>query len=125
MTVTNFPGLTPTSRSFKPGDFANAKFRANSGAEFRILYGSKRTGMELQLQFQNITDAQANSILNHYDTAKGTYEVFSVPAAVKAGSSASIDPPASSKWRYKDAPQLNSVYPGVSSVTVNLIAATV
>ena len=54
-----FPALSPTSRDFKPGDFAVKTYNAQSGAEVRILYGDTRTNMELALSYDNISYTQA------------------------------------------------------------------
>ena len=130
MTI-DFPKIPPTSRSFTPGDYANTKFRAVSGAEFRIQYGSKPTGMKMQLQYANITDAQAEKFIKHFYQQSGTFKSFVfVDAAdgAKAGWAGTSNALGAefydSDWRYEDPPQLQSVYPGVSTVTVNLIAAT-
>ena len=61
-----FPSLTPSSRAFSPGNFPVKTFRAQSGAETRILYGSKRTGMGMSLTYKNVTDSQAEQFLDHY-----------------------------------------------------------
>ena len=126
-----FPTIPPTGRTFDPGDFSNTKYKANSGAEFRILYGSKRTGMKVQLSYQNITDAQAELFLDHYDSMQGTFQQFELTDGangMKAGWEGNGDAIGAvawgSQWRYERAPQLQSVYPGVSTVTVNLIGAT-
>lgn len=123
-----YPQLTPSARSFDAGDFANKKYSAQDGAEFRILYGDKRVGMKLQLTYSNITDAQADAFINHYHEVKGTYEQFDVGPASRNGYEGSFETFGAvwwgSQWRYESAPQLQSVYPGVSTVTVSLIAAT-
>ena len=126
-----FPAIPPTGRTFDPGDFANTKYRANSGAEFRILYSSKRTGMRVQLSYQNITDAQAELFLDHYHSMQGTFQQFELTDGVngmKAGWEGNSDAIGAvmwgSQWRYERAPELQSVYPGVSTVTVNLVGAT-
>ena len=127
-----YPTIPPSGRSFIPGDFANAKYQAQDGAEFRILYGDKRVGMKLQLEYANITDAQAESFLDHYHEVQGTFQQFEFVnggEGAKAGWAGNLDALGAvqwgSKWRYEGPPQLRSVYPGVSSVTVNLIAATI
>ena len=127
-----FPSIPPTGRVFDPGDFANTKYRSNSGAEFRILYGSKRTGMKMQLSYQNITDAQAEQFLDHFHSMQGTFQQFELTDGANSiksgwkGSSNAIGAVAwGSQWRYESAPQLTSVYPGVSTVTVNLIGVTI
>lgn len=129
--MANFPSIKPSGRVFDPGDFANRKYEANSGAEFRILYGSKRTRMKLQLSYQNITDAEAQEFLDHFHAQKGTFGQFEFTdglTAAKSGWEGSGDALGAvawgSQWRYESAPQLTSVYPGVSTVTVNLIGAS-
>lgn len=56
-----FPALSPTSRDFKPGDFAVKTYNAQSGAEVRILYGDTRTNMELALSYDNIPTPKRSS----------------------------------------------------------------
>ena len=123
-----FPQLKPTSRSFDAGDFSNKKYNAQNGAEFRILYGDKRVGMKLQLTYSNITDADASQFIDHYHNMQGTYQQFDIGLNAKGGWQAGTAYIGAvfwgSQWRYESPPQLQSVYPGVSSVTVNLKAAT-
>ena len=81
---------------------------------------------------QNITDAQAELFLDHYHSMQGTFGQFALvdgANGMKAGWKGNGDAIGAemwgSRWRYERAPQLQSVYPGVSTVTVNLIAATI
>ena len=67
-----FPNLTPTSRSFESGDYPVKTFKSQNGAEVRILYGDKRTNMKLSLSYANITDAEAEQFLDHFDEVQGT-----------------------------------------------------
>ena len=124
-----FPELVPTSRSYNPGDFANKKYSAQDGAEFRILYGDKRVGMTLKLSYRNITDQQAQLFVDHFHETKGTFEQFDLGAAARGGWAGSHFTLGAiwwgSQWRYDSPPQLESVYPGVSSVSVSLKAATI
>ncbi len=66
-----FPSLTPTARQFDPGDYPIKTFNAQSGAEVRILYGNQRTKMKLSLSFANITDANAELFIDHFDEVDG------------------------------------------------------
>lgn len=119
-----FPSLQPTTRAYDGGDFPVRTYRAQSGAEARILYGSRRTGMTLDLAFENITDAQAEQFLDHYDETKGTYRTFTLPTAVLtgwSGNSDAIDAATGNSWRYDGAPSVASVRPGISSVQVKLV----
>ena len=121
-----FPALTPTSRSFDPGDYPVKTFKSQSGSETRILYGSERTNIKMQLSYANITDADAELFLNHFDEVQGTFQTFSIggTASTKGGwkgDGVSLSAVGSNNYRYESAPQLTQVRPGISTVTVNLI----
>jgi hypothetical protein len=49
-----YPAYAPTSRSFNAGDYQYKTFKSQNGKEVRILYGDKRTGMTLDLGYDNI-----------------------------------------------------------------------
>ena len=128
-----FPALVPSSRSFSPGDFSVKKIRSQSGEETRIRYGSKRTGMRLTLNYKNISDVDAASLILHYqDEAEGTYKTFTVVMATLAGfyGGTTTEHPGSNimninnvgnKWRYAGPPKMVNVSPGISNVQVNLV----
>ena len=120
-----FPALTPSKRSFNPGDFPIKKFRAQSGEETRVLYGSKRTGMKMSLTYRNVTDAQAEEFLDHYHEMKGTFTTFDIAAESKGGWTGNGDAIGASDWdnayRYSGPPQITQIKEGVSHVHVNLI----
>jgi hypothetical protein len=119
-----FPALQPTSRSFSPGNFPVKTFNAQSGAEVRILYGSERTKMTLSLGYENITDAEAQLFVDHFDEVQGTYGVFDIASKALigwSGDASTLDTIGNNSWRYDSAPSLSSIRPGLSSVTVELI----
>jgi len=74
-----FPSIAPTSRAFDPGDYPIKTFKSQSGAETRILYGSERTNVKLQLSYANIGDASAELFVRHFDETKGTFSTFTLP----------------------------------------------
>lgn len=120
-----FPTLQPTSRNFDPGNYPVKTFQAQSGAEIRILYGSKRVKQSLSLSYENITDSQAEQFVTHFDDVLGTYETFSLPSAVRAGwgaTASTLDAVAGAAWRYDNPPEITSVKPGISTVQVSLVA---
>lgn len=120
-----FPTLTPTSREFTPGSWPIKSYNSQSGAEVRILYGSQRTNAKLSLGYENVTDANAQLFVDDFAANIGTLRTFTLPSAVRngwSGSAATLDAPPGTKWRYEGEPQLRSVRPGRSSVTVNLVA---
>lgn len=119
-----FPSLAPTSRNFNPGDYPIRQFRSQSGAEIRILYGDSRTGMTLELSYENIADTDAELFLTHYNDVKGTYNTFTLPSAAKegwSGTSGAVDVSGLNAWRYSEAPAITAIRPGISSVRVQLI----
>ncbi len=126
----NFPQLVPTGRSYTGGDFPVKVYKAQDGAEVRILYGDKRTGMTLQLLYQNLADADAALFFAHYQSVQGTYQPFllgdGTGTAAKEGWTGGGEYIGAtywgSQWRYTQSPLLTSVGPGRSSVTVNLTA---
>ena len=120
--------LVPSARQYDPGDWPVKTFKAQNGAEVRILYGSKRTGMKLQLKYDNIRDQDAELFLQHFNDRKGTFLSFhfsvAQPAAKKgwAGDPSVLGAAAAGNaWRYAEAPAITNVRPGRSSVTVNLV----
>jgi hypothetical protein len=120
-----YPTIRPTARSFSAGDYPVKTFKAQSGAEVRILYGSKRTGMTIELTYQNIADSLADDFVAHYDEVKGQFGTFALPSELRAGwggSQSALDATGTGvTWRYAEAPSISSVRPGISSVQVQLV----
>ena len=124
-----FPTLAPSSRSYTGGDWPIASFQSQNGSEARILYGNRRVGHTLSLEYKNITDTEAESFFTDYYAQKGTYTTFALPQPItnNAGKGWSGDQNffkagSGVKWRYAEPPQLTSVYPGVSTVRIKLVA---
>ena len=121
-----FPTLAPSSRNFSPGNYQVKTFKAQSGAETRILYGSKRTGMKLALSYKNISDANAELFLDHFDDMKGTYTTFNIPLpGARSGWEGNTDAlganASGNAYRYAAPPKVTQVKPGISNVQVNLV----
>lgn len=123
--MANFPAIKPASRSYSPGNYPIRDYTALNGAVWKRLFGSKRSGMTLSLEFRNIDDAVAAQILDHYDGQAGTYYGFGIPSVLYAGMGGSLQSaaaiPQDVKWVYASAPDVQSVFPGVSTVTVELV----
>lgn len=120
-----YPTLQPTRRSFGAGDYPIKTFKAQSGAEVRILYGSKRSGMTIDLSYDNITDQQADDFIAHYDEVKGIFITFTLPTQLVSGwkgDAAALTASSSGiQWRYAEAPSITNNRPGYSSVEVRLV----
>lgn len=119
-----FPNLTPTAREYESGNYPVKAFKSQSGVETRILYGDARTGMQLKLTYDNISDAQSEQFLTHFEEVKGTFNTFTLPAATLTGwegSTAGLDASGLNRWRYDGPPSVSNVRPGLSSVRVSLL----
>jgi hypothetical protein len=117
-----------------PGDFAGKVFRSQSGIEARVQYGNKAFDKTMDLEYNNITEANAALIFDHYLACNGTLYYFGLLAKPKSGNETfHINDQTSStsnrysatpfglKYRYAEPPQFNSVKSGRMSVTVKLI----
>ena len=127
MPEVDFPALVPSSRSYQPGVFPETKFEAQNGAVVRVRYGNQRTNSRLTLTFSNITDANAALVLQNYvDVTKaGNYAAFTVNN-VAAGASDSLTPwiretNSALKWKYASPPSVQSVKPGLSTVSCEFV----
>jgi len=120
-----FPGIKPSSRSFKLGNYPTKVYRAASGATVKRAFGNRPFGYELELAFENISDATAVQILDHYDATQGGFERFTLPAELFAGMATAltgkIQSPALIKWEYAGAPEVQSSIVGRSSVTLSFV----
>ena len=121
--TTAFPAICPTSRTFTPGDYAAKRFTAINGAGTTRLYGSKPFDSTLQLQFL-LNDSDLQSLLSCWNDAYGTYGTLDLPENVLVGVSGDVQNEIASSlnWRWAERPSVQSVLPGRSRVTVNLVA---
>ena len=131
-TVRPFPNIKPASRSYTPGSYPQTEFVAQNGAKSVIRYGNKKTDAKLSLGFSNITDSQANEILDLYDTVNSVYDYISFSTT---NGLAGIDnnglifkvdeaDPSGVKLRYRfdGPPTVTSVKPGISNVQCKFVA---
>lgn len=120
-----FPAIKPTTRAFKLGSFPVKTYRSLSGATVKRAFGNRAYGFELQLGFENITDATTEQLLAHYNGSSGGFERFTLPADLFAGMTDSlrgyIQAPANIRWEYAGAPEVESVFTGRSRVSITLI----
>ena len=122
----DFPDIAPSSRQYEPGNWAVRNYNSMSGAEIRLRYGDKRFNAKLTLQYQNIADTDADDFLAHYEEQFGTYKAFTLPGTVSQGVTAGwtgstyIPNQTTMKFRYSGPPVVDSIRPGVSTVSVEL-----
>ena len=120
-----FPGIKPSRRSFKPGQYPVKVYRAASGATVKRAFGNRAYGYELQVSFENIADTVAAQILDHYDVTQGGFSRFTLPAELFVGMDATltgqIQAPTQIAWEYSGPPEVQSGIPGRSSVSLSFI----
>jgi len=125
-----FPSLKPTSRSFEPGVYPQRSFRTLSGALVRRTFGNSPFGARLEMEFANISDNDALTILNHYRTQTSQNKRFKIDTSTATNPLAGIDNATlvsvasgsadNLRWEYAEAPKVRSVFFGRSTVTVSL-----
>ena len=119
--------LVPSTRSYSPGDYPQLEFEAQNGVKTVIRYGKYRTGATLTLGFNNISDADAATILLHYEEVQSVWgEVNFAGTGVIEGAASNITSffveRVELKWKYDGPPQVESVYPGRSNVQCKFVA---
>jgi hypothetical protein len=124
-----FPAIVPTSRTYVPPRWPVTEARAQSGAVSTRLWGSLPGDGLLNLGYANITDASAALFIDAHRLARGPVIALVMPAEVFAGAAGALAAAISAAntgltWHFPqdDPPRVDSVIPGRSSVTVNLIA---
>lgn len=117
-----FPSVEPTSRVWSPGVRAQSIYESIDGIEVRFLHGERVTKQRLALTFENITEAQGESITDHYAANGTTYGTFDLPSQVFAGQgSYDYTNESNNAWRYAGPPQVTYVRPGYQSVSIELL----
>jgi len=123
----SFPALVPTGRSYTPGVFPEQQFQSQNGSVIRVRYGNQRYSSSLSLTFANISDGNAASILQNYVNVMNddNYVEFTTDN-VAAGASPVLVPwiretNSLLKWKYASPPSVQSVKPGLSTVTCEFI----
>jgi hypothetical protein len=105
-----FPGIKPAERSFRLGQYPVKSYRALSGATVKRAFGNRAYGYELQLSFNNISDAVTSQLIDHYNATSGGFERFTLPAELFVGMSSTlaskIQSPTQIKWEYTNPPEV-------------------
>ena len=136
--IRDFPNIKPASRSYTPGSYPQVEFVAQNGAKTVLRYGNKKVDAKLTLGFTNITDSQANEILNLYEEVNSDYDFINFPSSSALVGVA--DPPSLTstlqdkmaekdssgntllRYRFDGPPTVTSVRPGRSNVQCKFVA---
>ena len=134
-----FPtNLVPSRRVYTPPVFPSTEFQGLNGAVTHIQFGQKAVDSRLEMTFQNITDDEAYAIFQNYElvmkgrddqTNEADYVdlqgqmkgIGSVPLKYEISQDPNGNPRQDLlRYRYAEPPQIVSVFPGRSTVTVVL-----
>lgn len=128
--ATTFPSIEPTARSFTAPTWPTTTQTSQSGVITRRLWGSRPSRATLSLRFST-TDEGTTAILRAYDNAKGSVDTLALPDILFNGASGRLrswlDASAAGAglvWCFTEGspPQVESIAPGRSNVTVSLTA---
>lgn len=113
-----FPSLEPIARRYSLGSFPITT-QPYPAADVRFLHGSTATGATLELTYQDLSQAEAALIRDHYRGQQGSLLAFALSSAALAGNDGSAFPTAG-QWRYASPPEEVQRDAGLVDVTVQL-----
>lgn len=120
-----FPSYIPTRRNFTPGIFSQKSFRTLGGTVAKRTFGNVAYGAKLELEFTNIIDDKVQAIIAHYQYQTQRNQRFRLPDTVIAGMNvslaASVKAVSTLRWEYESPPAIESIFPGISVVSLTLI----
>jgi len=99
-----FPALTPSKRSFTPGEYPHTAFRSLNGFEGRVRHSSVMIGSSLRLSYVGLPEQDMLDILLHYQDTQGIYFSFALPADTLSGLTAADYTLTGFSWRYAAPP---------------------
>ena len=130
----DFPAIKPSSRSYTPGRYPQVEFIAQNGAKTLLRYGNKKVDAKLTLGFTNISDVEANEILDFYENINSDYDYINFSfqkkdalagvgiKALREKISQKNDNGYTLRYRFDGPPTLTSVKPGISNVQCKFVA---
>lgn len=110
MSVTFKPeDLRPSARSYTPGTYPQTFFQSLNGSTTVVQFGARNFDAELTLQFSNIEDTAADTIIGVYEEANGVWDYvdFNNTQAMDAASTgmqSRMKEGSPLKWRFKEPP---------------------
>ena len=118
-----YPTLTPSSRTWTPGDYANTAWVGMSGAESRVRNINAMQESALRLQYIGLSESDMLSFLTHYVNSSGSYGAFTLPSAAFSGVSSASDYTLSGYlWRYEESPTVEDLACDGHNVSVSLVS---
>lgn len=125
--MATFPSIAPTGREFILGQLPVKRYQSLAGTVWKRVFGNRATAHRLSLEFANIKDPIARTIVQHYYGQNTTVDSFDIPTLITDGMEdatliALLQNPTNTNWVYAGPPRVRSVFPGISTVSVDLEA---
>ncbi len=114
--MTDFPSLTPETRTYTPGSFAVYRTGTLSGNQITVRRNNAATNYLLSLTFVSSTTSLQSTIFNHY-AVHHRFQPFDLPSSITDGGGFSL--PAHYQWIYAGQPE-GTFKPGTDEVSVQL-----
>lgn len=105
-----FPSITPSGRTFTPGDYPHTPFDTYSGWQNRVRHSNVMLASQVRLSFTALTEADMLSILSHYNGQYGTFNSFALSSDAWSGVTAGDYQLSGYQWRYIEPPTVEDVY---------------
>lgn len=125
----------PTSRSFRAGKWPITTATSQSGVRSKRLWGNLASGGSLSLTYANIPDDVAEDFIDSWQQTKGGLNYLETTngngiqstdpmfEGMSADMKAEIlSATTGTQWTYAQAPVVENVAPGISTVKIELIA---
>ena len=123
--MTTFPSIEPVKTTLGYGDYPQNVHEGLSGANVRFKLANKRIEQTLKIEYEHLTETQAQSIITHFNGQNGTIVPFDLSSIIW---SAWTTPPVSSsnyKWRYEKALNISISAPTRYAISIELISVPV
>lgn len=119
--MATFPALRPAARRYSFAQFPVTEERGFGGGSVRFLHGSTSSGLQLELGYESLTQAEAKLLRDHYRGQQGGFLSFNLSTEAWAGhTDLSVLAPAATQWIYTDPPEEAHRSGGLVDVTVQL-----
>jgi len=106
--MSTFPSVSPTSRTYVPGNVPSNVQVALDGTYVGFQRGARRIKQTLSLSFSYLTEADMILIKDHFIARKGTFEIFYLPSVIW-GDYTTSPVGLNYAWRYSEPPQIQDV----------------
>ena len=119
--MATFPALRPAARRYTFAQFPVTEQRGFGGGSVRFLQGAVSSGLQLELGYELLTQAEAKLLRDHYRGQQGGYLAFSLSDEAWAGhTDLTTLAPTTTQWVYADQPEESHRKGGLVDVTVQL-----